>query len=130
MVKVVPALAMMLVGSPAWAHQSCSVYQTPETHGCAAEGHGHAGVFERGGRGNPDTTLVLGGPAVQRELIVHHDLFWVAPELDYYFDVDMPREGRLPVDVTENVEVGTQRPIGHPYPEDFTGSQAQVGGSG
>ena len=90
MVKVVLVLAMMLVGSSAWAHQACRLYQTPETYGCPAERHEHAGVFERGGRGNPDTTLVLGGPAVQRELILHHDLHWVSPGLDYYFDVDMP----------------------------------------
>ncbi len=95
MVKVVLALAMILVGSSAWAHPQCSLYQTPETHVCTAERHEHAGVFERGGRGNPDPTLVLGGPAVQRELIVHHDVSWVAPGLDYFFDVDMPREGHF-----------------------------------
>lgn len=59
------AFAMFLMTVDAFAHQRCGVYETPELHGCSADSHDHVGVHVTGGRGNPDTTLVLGGPAVR-----------------------------------------------------------------
>lgn len=93
MVKVVLALAVMLVGRSAWAHGPCGIYQTPETGHCTAERHEHVEVFDRGGAGNSDTTLVIDGPAVERTPILHHDSPHSAPSLMYFFRIT----GEVPV---------------------------------
>lgn len=87
MPKVLLALAMVLVGSPAaWAHSTCGLYQTPGRY-CTATRHEHVGVFERGGAGNPDTTLIIDGPAVERTPILHHDHPHNPPRLRYFFRI-------------------------------------------
>ena len=100
---------MFLMTVDVFAHQRYGVYETPELHECSADSYDHVGVHVAGGRGNPDTTLVLGGPAVRGELIVHHHLSWERPHLAYYFDIDVPREGILHAVVTGSfVELSTQ----------------------
>lgn len=79
-------IALVLVTGEAWAHPACSGYQTPGRD-CTEMSHDHILVFERGGRGNPDTTLIIGGPPVSRTLIAHHDEIFNTPRLLYFYRI-------------------------------------------
>ena len=79
-------VALVFVTGEAWAHPGCRADQTPGRY-CAETSHDHTRVSERGGCRNPDTTLIIGGPAVSGTLIAHHDDPWDTPRLMYSYRV-------------------------------------------